>query len=334
MFEIVQFSDRMDCDDTAVHFPEEPVDWPQLCAGLEHELVKIIGEKKQISEELESNEKLLVKLKEEIRNEKKLNQQLREKLVKELELKEVLIKEFDEERASKEKVTSASRPMEQLVTGLRKLLDSKRESENRLKKELELKLEEIKVVQNVREQLKLKLQCQIDANKEMKEHMEKHNLPRSKSRDDNKQTPNVTQVLNEQTKKTTKRIKKFRKQHVEGKHRKFKPKNTVSAKLPGAKVAMLRKAGTKAPVKGRGDDQGVLFTTLHPLPHQGNGFQDGGQTGCARLVVTAVPAGPRAVAPVHLNGVATTLEDGHVLLGDHIFSQCTQIPGQTQRLNF
>ena len=122
---------------------------------------------------------------------------------------------------------------------------------------------------------------------------------------------------------------KFVEQHVKGHHDASKPRNTVvTSKLEGQATIPLRISGSTKSKKGRGVGE-VIYTTREAVQYRGSGIRDRGTQGAGSLVFTGVKEGEAGVAGVHLNGVAKTMDDGHLQLHGEIYSQCLS---QTQRI--
>ena len=111
------------------------------------------------------------------------------------------------------------------------------------------------------------------------------------------------------------RVSNFKRQHIEGKHEAGKQKNIKAENLGGQKVVLL------GPIMGRGEGEQV-YVTVADVKYTGTGLADesGGQAG--RLVITALSLDEEGVAPVHLNGPATKMDDGRVIFKGEYYSPC------------
>ena len=112
------------------------------------------------------------------------------------------------------------------------------------------------------------------------------------------------------------RVSNFKRQHIEGKHDAGKHKNIKAENLSGQKVVLL------GPIMGRGEGEQV-YVTVGDVEYTGTGLADnksGEKAG--RLVITGLSLDEEGVAPVHLNGVATKMDDGHVIFKGEYYSPC------------
>ena len=128
----------------------------------------------------------------------------------------------------------------------------------------------------------------------------------------------------EMSSKTRAQVDKFHNQHVLGEYWSGKARNTVFEELPGAKVTKLRISGSTSACVGR-DEGEYLYATVNPLHYKGTGQRDMGEEGEKLLGFVGHQVDRKKVAPVHLTGTATLLQDGHVEMDDDIYSQSQRI---------
>ena len=81
----------------------------------------------------------------------------------------------------------------------------------------------------------------------------------------------------------------------------------------------------------------VLYSTIDAVRYRDTGLVDNAINaieGQGDLVITGVQEkeGGGGVAGVHLNGVATRIDDRHVQFEDKVYSQCLSQMSQTQRI--
>ena len=103
--------------------------------------------------------------------------------------------------------------------------------------------------------------------------------------------------------------------------------------LVDQRVVPLRVSGSSSVRRGREEGE-VLYSTIDAVRYRGTGLVDNAVEGQGNLVFTGVQEeeGGGGVAGVHLNGVATRIDDRHVQFGDEVYSQCLSQMSQTQRI--
>ena len=119
----------------------------------------------------------------------------------------------------------------------------------------------------------------------------------------------------------------FRKRHVLGDTTSNRKRNTVCSELAGQRVTNIRKSGTIGVVQGRMEGE-ELFATATPVKHKGTGTEDFNQSGENVIIFLGVSDGP-SVAGFHLAGLGDLDDDGHVTVGQEIFSQVEGSQSQT-----
>ena len=125
----------------------------------------------------------------------------------------------------------------------------------------------------------------------------------------------------------------FRRQHIDGEHGGGKRRNTRAEDLVDQRVVPLRLSGSSSAQRGREEGE-LLYSTIDAVQYRGTGLVDNAIEGQGSLVITGVQEeeGGRGVAGVHLNGVATRIDDRHLQFGNEVYSQCLSQISQTQRI--
>ena len=124
--------------------------------------------------------------------------------------------------------------------------------------------------------------------------------------------------------------------HIEGEHGAEKKRNTKAEHLVDQRVVPLRVSGSSSVRRGRREGE-VLYSTIDAVRYRDTGLVDNAINaieGQGNLVITGVQEkeGGGGVAGVHLNGVATRIDDRHVQFEDKVYSQCLSQMSQTQRI--
>ena len=125
----------------------------------------------------------------------------------------------------------------------------------------------------------------------------------------------------------------FLRQHSKGEHGAKKQRNMRAEDLVDQRVVPLRVSGSSSVRRGREEGE-VLYSTIDAVRYRGIGLVDNAVEGQGNLVFTGVQEeeGGGGVAGVHLNGIATRIDDRHVQFGDEVYSQCLSQMSQTQRI--
>lgn len=119
--------------------------------------------------------------------------------------------------------------------------------------------------------------------------------------------------------------KHFKKQHIDGIHRMNKPVNTV-ANFGGVGVKRLRISGRRDLIpKGLRHPNQAKYVLKEEIPFEETGFKRKGQTGTGKFVLTGQQVDSFAVVvPEHLDGRPVEDENGKIVIGGTVFSQCSQ----------